>query len=369
MTVRRCSNWSVVAKISRWCRPWRWRADEGALELAQQLLGGLGPVLVHRVRPAPRDPDQEVGIVPGRGARQGVLHPGRGVRVAGVPDPVQGERDDRRGPGGDFPGGDGGAEFPAHGRQRLAGESLAGAGCSRRGRAGAGPRDAPISSRARRNSTVFRYPSSAAAAGATGTPQGPRSRRHPHRRLHRPSGPGPASRGARRRRGARESSRQPVVHDVPAFAASAAACFRVRSTAPAATSWRYSTCREKSSTPPANIRRRPETKQRRVLHRRRAHALEQRHGAVHAGRSGGGRCPAPDLPGSGSWNGMKSLTASMSPYSQWVPTLLTTTVGALRRQIQGFVSTRGHPNWVWTPGEKSTDSGGPTTAIPAAATS
>jgi hypothetical protein len=23
MTVRRCSYWSVVAKISRWCRPWR----------------------------------------------------------------------------------------------------------------------------------------------------------------------------------------------------------------------------------------------------------------------------------------------------------------------------------------------------------
>ena len=47
------------------------------------------------------------------------------------------------------------------------------------------------------------------------------------------------------------SSRQPVVHDVPVFAAAATDCFLVRSTAPAATTCRYSTVRESSSTLPA----------------------------------------------------------------------------------------------------------------------
>ena len=38
-------------------------ADEGALELAQQFLGGFGAVLVDRVGPAAGDPGQEVGVV------------------------------------------------------------------------------------------------------------------------------------------------------------------------------------------------------------------------------------------------------------------------------------------------------------------
>ena len=38
-------------------------ADEGALELTQQLLGGFGAVLVDRVGPAAGDPGQEVGVV------------------------------------------------------------------------------------------------------------------------------------------------------------------------------------------------------------------------------------------------------------------------------------------------------------------
>ncbi len=43
-----------------------------------------------------------------------------------MPDPVQGERDDRRGPGRDLAGRDGGSELRVHGRDRPAGESLPG---------------------------------------------------------------------------------------------------------------------------------------------------------------------------------------------------------------------------------------------------
>ena len=115
-------------------------ADEGALELAQEFLGGLGAVLVQRVGPAPGDPGQEVRVVLGRGAGQGVFHPGGGLGVADVPDPVQGQGDDGRGPGRDLAGGDGGAEFPVHGRQRFAGESLPRQQAPGQGRAGGGPR-------------------------------------------------------------------------------------------------------------------------------------------------------------------------------------------------------------------------------------
>ncbi len=98
-------------------------ADEGALELAQQFLGGLGAVLVQRVGPAAGDADEEVGVVLRGRAGQGVLHPSRGLRAAQGPDPVECDGDDRRGPRRDLAGRDGGAELPVHGRHRPAGES------------------------------------------------------------------------------------------------------------------------------------------------------------------------------------------------------------------------------------------------------
>ncbi|GIU54989.1 hypothetical protein NicSoilC12_07380 [Arthrobacter sp. NicSoilC12] len=101
-------------------------AEEGALELAELFLGGLGAVLVQRLGPAAGDPGQEVGVVLGRGAGQGVLHRRRGLGVAAVSDPVQGERDEGRGPGGDVAGRDGGSELRVHGRDGPAGESLPG---------------------------------------------------------------------------------------------------------------------------------------------------------------------------------------------------------------------------------------------------
>ena len=210
-------------------------ADEGALELAQQLLGGFGAVLVQRVGPAAGDPGQEVGVVLGGRAGQGVFHPGRGLRVADVPDPVQCERDDRRGPGGDLAGGDGGAEFLVHGGHGPAGESLPGqqrsARVSRR-RASA----APIRSRARRNSAVFRYPSSAAAdvkpaavtAGARPASRVPPTGRREHRVLgfhpvsQPPAGPGPPC---------------PEPHPADIFSPAARLPACVRSTAAAAMIW------------------------------------------------------------------------------------------------------------------------------------
>ena len=65
-------------------------AEEGALELAEQFLGGFGAVLVQRLGPAAADPGQEVGVVLGRGAGQGVLHRRRGLGEAGCAGPGPG---------------------------------------------------------------------------------------------------------------------------------------------------------------------------------------------------------------------------------------------------------------------------------------
>ena len=276
--------------------------DEGALELAQQLLGGLGPVLVHRVRPAPRDPGQEIGVVPGPGARQGVLHPGRGVRVADVPDPVQRQRDHRRGPGRDLPGRHGGAEFPAHGRQRLPGESLPGQDALGEGE------PAPSLRRPDQQpcpQELHRVPVPVIRRNRRRHPPQARRRKTPSAVRSRAPSPGPSpGPGAAQVPPAAvpavaaepESSRQPVVHDVPAFAASAAARFRVRSTAPAATTWRYSTYRDKSSTPPANTDAARKSNNAASSHRRKSPRVgaARRHCPRRTVRRG--RCPAP-VPG------------------------------------------------------------------------
>ena len=270
ITVIRCSNWSVVAKISRCCRPcrglrrkapWSWRSSSSE---------GSAPSWSSASAQLRADPGQEVGVVLGRGAGQGVLHRRRGLREAGVPDPVQGERDDGRGPGRDLAGRDGGPELRVHGRHGPAGESLPGQ--QRVGQAepapglrGADPQPRPqelhrvpvpvIQHRFRhRRLTPFR--------GFRRAPPQRTCRREPRTR----------SRAAGRLRGRQEApagsavpgapvchpaglSRQPVVHAVTAPAATpvaaAADCFRVRSTAAAATSCRYSTARETSSTCPA----------------------------------------------------------------------------------------------------------------------
>ena len=70
--------------------------DEGALALAQLLLAGFLAVLVQGVRPAFGDPGQEVLVVLGRRPGEGMLHPGGIVGRGHVPDPVEGQADDRR---------------------------------------------------------------------------------------------------------------------------------------------------------------------------------------------------------------------------------------------------------------------------------
>ena len=277
-------------------------ADEGALELAQEFLGGFGAVLVQRVGPAPGHPGQEVRVVLGRGAGQGVFHPGGGLGVADVPDPVQRQGDDGRGPGRDLPGGDGGAEFPCTGGNGFAGESLPRAAGvpARQSRRRASA--ALIRSRARRNSVVFRYPSSSTDSGTAGS----------SRPAHRPGSGGRTAAACRRirARGAgRVRARRPGAPVCTGGALAPAGgprgarlrrrrprrrCFRVRSTAPAATSCRYSTARESSSTRAGEIRRRPEAPQRRVLDRRRTH-LPQHARAASTPRHwpGTGSDPAP----------------------------------------------------------------------------
>jgi hypothetical protein len=51
-----------------------------------------------------------------------VFHPGRGVFVGVVPDPLQGKGDDGRGPGCDGPGGNGGGKLGPDRRFGVAGE-------------------------------------------------------------------------------------------------------------------------------------------------------------------------------------------------------------------------------------------------------
>ena len=86
-------------------------ADEDALEPAQRLLRGLGPVLVQGLDPAPGDPGQEIGVVLDRRHRQGMLHAINSLRRGHPPDPVQGHRDKRGGARGDGPFGHGCREF------------------------------------------------------------------------------------------------------------------------------------------------------------------------------------------------------------------------------------------------------------------
>ena len=214
--------------------------DEGALPLVQFLLAGFVAVLVQGIRPALGDPRQEVLVVLGCCPGQGMLHPGRCLGRAGMPDTVQGETDDGRRPRGDVPGqttaasssltaGSDWPDMPVRGR-------MSAARASRR-RASA----ALIRSRARRNSTVFRYPSSTHSGEESAASVSSQA--------------GSAANPAGALRPVVQPVSQPAGAAEPNFPAAvlapAAAWLRVRSTAPAATSCRESTKRDNSSTRPA----------------------------------------------------------------------------------------------------------------------
>ena len=154
--------------------------------------------------------------------------------------------------------------------------------------------------------------------------------------------------------------------------------FRVRSTAPAATSCRYSTVRESSSTSPAKSAAARKSQQRRVLHRRRSAQAPgaaptpdpDQHQAVLVRALA---CPRTE---------MESLTASMTKLYQRATTVLAghrparfcrprrpVLSGVRRQRMVRRLAGPAAGQQVRTPGEKSTDSGGPATSMPAARTS
>ena len=203
-------------------------ADEGALELAQQLLGGFGAVLVDRVGPAAGDPGQEVGVVLRRPCASGRAPSGpaasasqacltfSSARVMTVAARDATSPAATAAPSSSCTGGTGCPASPRRGSRRSARES--------RRRASA----ALISSRARRNSAVFRYPSSAAtwasiARDATdpGTPSSAVPGEAPSPAtpvMPIPVTPVPPAAAVHAAAEPGASSCQPVVHDVPAFA-------------------------------------------------------------------------------------------------------------------------------------------------------
>ena len=112
----------MVAKISRWCRPWRGLRMNAPCNWRRTSSEGSAPSwsiasIQRRAIRARKSGSCSTAV---RG--QGVFHPGGRVRVAQWPDPVQGLGDDGRGPGRDGPGGHGGGEFLVQGREGLAGD-------------------------------------------------------------------------------------------------------------------------------------------------------------------------------------------------------------------------------------------------------
>ncbi len=85
-------------------------AEEHTLAAAEFFLGWFGPVLVDPLDPAPGDPGQQIGITLHSLPGQLVFHPGQGLLGGVVPDLLQGQGDDGRGPGRHSPCRDGGRE-------------------------------------------------------------------------------------------------------------------------------------------------------------------------------------------------------------------------------------------------------------------
>ena len=186
-------------------------AEERALELAEDLLGGFGAVLVDGVGPAPGDPGQEVRVVLDGGAGQGVFHPGRvsgsqsGRTRSRASVMMVADRDGtvpaaRAAASSSCSGGSGSPVNPVRGSTVRARESRRWASA------------ALICSRSRRKSPVLRYPSSPARTPPAPPPSAGQSRRSRSRRSRRrrrfPCGCGPRRR-RRRFAGIRGSGRSP----------------------------------------------------------------------------------------------------------------------------------------------------------------
>ena len=301
MTVRRCSNCSAVAKISRCWSPWRGLRMKAPWSWRRSSSEGSAPSWSSASVQFRADPGQEVGVVLGRGAGQGVFHPGGGLGVADVPDPVQGQGDDGRGPGRDLAGGDGGTEFLPYRRQRFARESLprqqipgegtAGGGPRRR-RSAAAPAGTPWCSGTRRPRPAESAAPRNRAAAASRHPRHPRQlpiRMQPHAPTAPDALSGPAVPSA-------ESSRQPVVHAVPAFGGGGG-LLPGPVHGPGRHELQVLHGPRELLHRAGEIRRLPEVPQGGVRGRRQTHLPEQRQGGIHTlntGHTGGpGRSDAP----------------------------------------------------------------------------
>ena len=139
MTVRRCSNCSVVAKISTWCRPWRRRRMKAPWSWRSSSSEGSAPSWsIASVQLRATRARKSASFSAAVRVRACSIR-ASGLRVTGVPDLLQRGGDDRRGPGRDLARGDRGAEF-LHARQAPAARRVpGGAADARPGRAGAVP--------------------------------------------------------------------------------------------------------------------------------------------------------------------------------------------------------------------------------------
>ena len=276
ITVIRCSNWSVVAKISRCCRPcrglrrkapWSWRSSssEGSAPSwssasaqlratrARKSASFSAAVRVRACSIAAAASGRQLCRTRSRASVMTVA-----AREATSPAATAA-------PSSGCTGGDGPAGESLPGQQRVGQAEPA------PGLRGADPQPRPQELRRVPVPVIqhrFRHrrlSRSGASGGSRG--QGRAGGNRPNRPAggSRSNGRAGGSRGQGGAGGFRGSgcaglppgglSRQPVVHAVTAPAATPAAaaadCFLVRSTAAAATSCRYSTARETSSTPPA----------------------------------------------------------------------------------------------------------------------
>lgn len=115
-------------------------AQEGTLALAGFVVGRFGAILVDGVGPVAGDASQEIGVVFGGGAGEGMFHPQGRVCNGVVADAVQG--DDGGGAGGYGSGGKGLSEFRPFRRLGVAGDSGAGQDCGGEGEPAPGFGDA-----------------------------------------------------------------------------------------------------------------------------------------------------------------------------------------------------------------------------------
>ena len=133
MTVRRCSNCSAVAKISRCWSPWRGLRMKAPWSWRRSSSEGSAPSWSSASVQLRATRARKSGSFSTAVRVRACSIPAGGLGVADVPDTVQGQGDDGRGPGRDLTGGDGGAEFPVDRREGFAGEALPRQQAPRRG--------------------------------------------------------------------------------------------------------------------------------------------------------------------------------------------------------------------------------------------